>query len=105
MVKRLLTYIDGERREIVDRALRKKLIRKDPSDLFLNGPSCADSHLAKRFQNKRVDDAFAKAQIAAGITKIINRRDRFGEVIEVIAPPPLLSSLAAHVCRRGLPRV
>lgn len=87
VVQRLLAYIDGERKEIVAAALKRKLIRREPRSLFLNGPFCRDHHLAKPFQNRRVDEAFARAQRAAGLTRSVNKIDReTGEVSEAFVP-------------------
>jgi integrase len=87
LIKRLLAYIDGERKRIVAKAIENKIIKKDPTALFINGSDCPVKHRAKRYQVKRVDEAFAAAQVAAGVTRTIERINRdTGKIEKSIVP-------------------
>ncbi len=87
VIRRLRAYIEGERKQIIAKALQKGLIKREPKSLFLNGPFCRDSCLAKPFKEKRVDEAFARAQLAEGITRSVLKIDRTtGLTSDVLAP-------------------
>jgi integrase len=63
LLERVLAYADGERKTVLRQARSKGRFRhREPIELFLNGPYCADKYLGNPVTPDMVDRIFLRAQ-------------------------------------------
>lgn len=73
LIERLKAYAKTERDAVLARAKSLGAIRNEPTALFLNGIDAPPNSIGRPYQQRRVNEAFAIAQISLGLTKAVQR--------------------------------
>jgi integrase/recombinase XerC len=74
LVKDILTYIEGERAQMIEEGMTRKNLRFDHGRLFVNGLT-AKAHVGKPLQASNLSKQFNRAVKIAGLTRTVIRQD------------------------------